>query len=62
MKKFWNFLQNWIQNFNNFNVIWLIHSWEIALQSQNFDIVLKKGQKINWMSKLNVMFYYFYSD
>ena len=30
----WNFIQNGIQNF----VIWLIHSWEIALQSQIFNI------------------------
>ena len=33
----WNFLQNGIQNF----VFWLIHSWEIALQSQIFDIKKK---------------------
>ena len=37
----WNFLHNGIQNF----VFWLIHSWEIALQSQIFDIFLKKAQK-----------------
>ena len=34
-------LQNGIQNF----VFWLIHSWEIALQSQIFDIFWKKAQK-----------------
>ena len=36
-----NLLQNGIQNF----VFWLIHSWEIALQSQIFDIFWKKAQK-----------------
>ena len=33
-KEIWHFLQNGIQNF----VIWLIHSREIALQNQNFEI------------------------
>ena len=33
----WNFLQNGIQNF----VFWLIHSWEIALQSQKKALALK---------------------
>ena len=37
----WNFPQNGIQNF----VIWLIHSWEIALQSQIFNIFEKDDQK-----------------
>ena len=36
---FWNFLQNGIQNF----VIRLFHSWEIALQSQIFNILKKKN-------------------
>ena len=30
--------------YKNF-VFWLIHSWEIALQSQIFDIFWKKAQK-----------------
>ena len=34
-------LQNGIQNF----LFWLIHSWEITLQSQIFDIFWKKAQK-----------------
>ena len=43
----WNFLQNSIQNF----ALWLIDSWEIALQSQIFDIFLKKAQKKLWHLK-----------
>ena len=57
----WNFLQNDIQNY----VFWLIHSWEIALQSQIFDIFFKKAQKkalalkgLKWKSILgNVICY-----
>ena len=40
-------LQNGIQNF----VFWFIHSWEIALQSQIFDIFWKKAQKRLWHLK-----------
>ena len=45
----WNFLQNGIQNF----VIWFIHSWEIALQSQNIVIICKKIQKRLWHLRVN---------
>ena len=37
----WNFLQNGMQNF----VIRLIHSWEMALQCQNFNIFGKTTKK-----------------
>ena len=36
--------QNLLQNGIQF-VFWLIHSWEIALQSQIFDIFWKKNPK-----------------